>query len=114
MPLAISVMRKYLPSLLKVPSSSSSHFLTGCWRNPFGGGPRGVAYPLLAITCATAAAAAGVAKRDVAAGRIEDVVLVVAAARARRRAAVVDSIVGFRLGFRGVWSEWPKEGVDDG
>lgn len=42
-PRTSSSKRKYLPSLSNVGSSSSSHFLGGGCRNPFGGGPRGVA-----------------------------------------------------------------------
>lgn len=64
MPRAISVNKKYLPSLSNMASSSSSHFFGGGCRKPLGGGPMGVAYALLAImTCCTAAAVLGRAAR---------------------------------------------------
>ena len=43
MPLAISVMRKYLPSLSRVLSLSPAHSTGLLVLNPFGGGPMGVA-----------------------------------------------------------------------
>ena len=46
MPLAISVKRKYLPALSNALSLPSSHRSGRGNRNPFGGGPAGVAYRL--------------------------------------------------------------------
>lgn len=89
MPLAISVIKKYFPSLSNVRSSSSSHCGLGVILKPLGGGPWGVAYVLLLLA---ASATAGRTREDVVIGA-----KVVATRASCRAVVVVESIMAVFL-----------------